>query len=73
MQPVVPALRITNYERSKAFYQALGFQVDWEHRFEPNFPVFMEISREGMSLLSNRTYRRLSGWGFGAFLRGRCG
>ena len=49
MQQVVPALRITNYERSKAFYvDGLGFQVDWEHRFEPRFPVFMSISRDGM-------------------------
>jgi catechol 2,3-dioxygenase-like lactoylglutathione lyase family enzyme len=50
MQAVVPALRITNYARSKNFYERLGFQVDWEHRFEPDFPVFMQISREDMRL-----------------------
>jgi catechol 2,3-dioxygenase-like lactoylglutathione lyase family enzyme len=49
MQRVVPALRITNYERSKAFYvNGLGFTIDWEHRFEPGFPVFMQVSREGL-------------------------
>jgi catechol 2,3-dioxygenase-like lactoylglutathione lyase family enzyme len=43
MQQVVPTLRVTNYARSKAFYvDALGFQIDWEHRFEPKFPVFMQ-------------------------------
>lgn len=48
-QRVVPALRITDYVRSKAFYsEGLGFTVDWEHRFEPHFPVFMQISREGL-------------------------
>jgi catechol 2,3-dioxygenase-like lactoylglutathione lyase family enzyme len=49
MQQVVPVLRITNYERSKAFYvDGLGFTIDWEHRFEPHFPVFMQLSRDGM-------------------------
>lgn len=50
MQRVVPALRITDYTRSKTFYtEGLGFAIDWEHRFESHFPVFMEISRDGMS------------------------
>jgi len=48
-QRVVPALRITNYQKSKAFYvEQLGFRIEWEHRFEPSFPVFMEINRDGM-------------------------
>ena len=51
MQRVVPALRITDYARSKAFYvDALGFQNDGEHRFGPDFPVFMMISRDGMEI-----------------------
>jgi catechol 2,3-dioxygenase-like lactoylglutathione lyase family enzyme len=51
MQRIIPALRITNYEQSKRFYvEALGFQVDWEARFEPGFPVFMQISRDGIKL-----------------------
>ncbi len=56
-QRVVPALRITDYERSKAFYVAkLGFSVEWEHRFEPHFPVFMSIVRDGMRIyLSEHT------------------
>lgn len=57
MQQVVPALRITDYARSKAFYtEGLGFQIDWEHRFEPHFPVFMQVTREGMTIyLSEHT------------------
>jgi catechol 2,3-dioxygenase-like lactoylglutathione lyase family enzyme len=48
-QFVVPALRITDYQRSKAFYvNGLGFHIEWEHRFEPHLPVFMQISREGL-------------------------
>lgn len=51
MQQVVPALRITDHKRSKEFYvDGLGFKVDWEHQFEPNFPVFMQMSKEGISL-----------------------
>jgi catechol 2,3-dioxygenase-like lactoylglutathione lyase family enzyme len=50
MQQVMPTLRITDYEASKAFYvDGLGFQIDWEHRFEPHFPVFMQVSREGLA------------------------
>ena len=50
-QRVVPALRITDYQRSKAYYvETLGFAVEWEHRFEPGFPVFMSVSRDGMQI-----------------------
>lgn len=50
MQSVVPTLRITDYARSRTFYtDALGFSIDWEHRFEPGFPVFMQITRDGLT------------------------
>lgn len=50
-QRVVPALRITDYERSRAYYvEALGFTVAWEHRFAPQFPVFMALVRDGMQI-----------------------
>jgi catechol 2,3-dioxygenase-like lactoylglutathione lyase family enzyme len=50
-QRVVPALRITSYQRSKAFYvDQLGFRVEWEHRFEPTFPVFMSVARDEMQI-----------------------
>ncbi|MGH9673393.1 MAG: glyoxalase superfamily protein, partial [Bryobacteraceae bacterium] len=49
-QLVMPTLRITSYARSKAFYvDGLGFQIDWEHRFKPDFPVFMQVSRDGLA------------------------
>ena len=49
MQNVYPTLRITNYEKSKAFYvDGLGFQIEGEHRFAPHLPVFMTISRDGL-------------------------
>ncbi len=57
MQKVIPTFRITDYEKSKSFYvDGLGFSIDWEHRFEPDFPVYMQITRDGLSLsLSEHT------------------
>jgi catechol 2,3-dioxygenase-like lactoylglutathione lyase family enzyme len=50
-QRVTPQLRMTDWSRSRAFYvDGLGFAVDWEHRFEPGFPVFTQITRDGLSL-----------------------
>ena len=50
-QTVIPQLRITNEQRSVAFYvDGLGFAIDWEHRFEPGFPVFLQLTRAGQSI-----------------------
>jgi catechol 2,3-dioxygenase-like lactoylglutathione lyase family enzyme len=50
-QRVFPQLRMTSWERARAFYvDGLGFSVDWEHRFEPGFPVFAQLSRDGLSI-----------------------
>ena len=50
-QTVIPQFRITDARRSLAFYrEGLGFAVDWEHRFEPGFPVFMQLTRNGQSI-----------------------
>lgn len=51
MQETFSALRITDYDKSKEFYvQRLGFQVDWEHRFGPDFPIFLQVTKRGLSL-----------------------
>jgi len=50
-QTVIPQLRITHAERSLRFYvDGLGFTVDWEHRFEPGFPLFAQLTRQGQTL-----------------------
>jgi len=47
----VPILRIFDIDKAKAFYVGfLGFTIDWEHRFEPSMPMYMQISRGGMAL-----------------------
>jgi len=48
---VIPILRIFSIEKAKEFYlDYLGFQLDWEHRFEDSAPLYMQISRAGMVL-----------------------
>jgi catechol 2,3-dioxygenase-like lactoylglutathione lyase family enzyme len=50
-QTVIPQLRITDVAASLAFYvDGLGFKVDWQHQFEPGFPLFMQITRNGQTL-----------------------
>ncbi len=50
-QTVIPQLRMTNAERSLAFYvQGLGFQVDWTHQFEAGYPLFVQLTRAGQTL-----------------------
>jgi catechol 2,3-dioxygenase-like lactoylglutathione lyase family enzyme len=37
--------------KARAFYvDLLGFRVDWEHRFEPGFPLYMQVSRGSVRL-----------------------
>jgi catechol 2,3-dioxygenase-like lactoylglutathione lyase family enzyme len=41
-----PVLRIFDIDKALEFYgDFLGFKVDWEHRFEPGLPLYMQISR----------------------------
>ena len=49
-QRVMPTLRVRDYSTSKRFYaEGLGFQVEWEHQFEPGLPVFAQLSRDGLA------------------------
>jgi hypothetical protein len=46
---VVPIFRIYSLEKAREFYlDFLGCKVDWEHRFEPDAPVYMRGSRAGL-------------------------
>jgi len=41
-----PILRIFDEAKAKEFYlDFLGFVIDWEHRFEPGLPLYMQVSR----------------------------
>jgi catechol 2,3-dioxygenase-like lactoylglutathione lyase family enzyme len=46
-----PILRIFDEARAREFYVGfLGFTVDWEHRFEPGLPLYLQVSRDGCVL-----------------------
>ncbi len=47
----VPILRIFDVAKAHEFYLGfLGFTVDWEHRFEPGLPLYMQVSRGDLVL-----------------------
>jgi catechol 2,3-dioxygenase-like lactoylglutathione lyase family enzyme len=47
----IPVLRIFDVEKAREFYVGfLGFRVDREHRFEPGFPLYLQVSRDGLVL-----------------------
>jgi catechol 2,3-dioxygenase-like lactoylglutathione lyase family enzyme len=49
--PPIPIFRIFDVDKAMEFYCGfLGFKVDWEHRFGDNFPLYCQVSREGMLL-----------------------
>jgi catechol 2,3-dioxygenase-like lactoylglutathione lyase family enzyme len=47
METAIPVLRIVNAAQAVAWYRRLGYDQEWEHRFEPGFPAFVSISRKG--------------------------
>jgi catechol 2,3-dioxygenase-like lactoylglutathione lyase family enzyme len=44
---ITPILRIFDEAMAREFYvDFLGFKVDWEHRFEPDLPLYMQVSKD---------------------------
>lgn len=51
IQTVIPQLRITHADRSLHFYEhGLGFVIDWTHQFKPDFPLFLQLTRNGQTI-----------------------
>ena len=47
----IPILRMFSVEKAKEFYfDFLGFKLDWEHRFDKDAPLYMQISRRNAVL-----------------------
>jgi len=43
----IPILRSFDETKAKEFYvDFLGFTIDWEHRFEENTPLYMQLSKD---------------------------
>jgi hypothetical protein len=54
---VVPILRIYDERKTREFYlDWLGLVVDWEHRYDNNAPLFMQVSRAGLVLHLSEHY-----------------
>lgn len=46
-----PILRIFDEAKAREFYlDFLGFSVDWEHRFAPGMPLYLQVARDGCVL-----------------------
>jgi len=42
-----PIFRIFDEAKAREFYvDFLGFTIDWEHRFEPGLPLYMQVSKD---------------------------
>jgi uncharacterized glyoxalase superfamily protein PhnB len=51
LERVTPILRSFDEVKAKEFYvDFLGFKVDWEHRFDPGAPLYMQVSKDGCVL-----------------------
>jgi catechol 2,3-dioxygenase-like lactoylglutathione lyase family enzyme len=47
----VPIFRILDLQKALDFYVGfLGFHEDWRHQFEPDAPVYMQVSRDGVAI-----------------------
>lgn len=44
--PLIPVLRIFDGQKAREFYvEFLEWKIDWTHRFEENFPEYLQISQ----------------------------
>src|SRR5215217_2504411 len=51
VEEAIPVLRVADAETSVAWYERLGYEKEWEHRFEPSFPAFVSLARHGTARL----------------------
>ncbi len=49
-EQLAPVLRTTDAARSASWYARLGFEVEGEHRFAPNLPLYLFLRRESMRI-----------------------
>lgn len=50
-EPPAPIFRIFDEEKARGFYEGfLDCRIDWEHRFAPDTPLYMQVSRGALRL-----------------------
>ncbi|MDR9415749.1 MAG: glyoxalase superfamily protein [Gracilimonas sp.] len=58
----IPTFRILDYQLALDFYlRDLGFEMDWEHRFGHDAPVYMQISKNNLTLHLSENERFTAG------------
>ena len=50
MDQVVPILHVKEAKKTAEWYKRLGFEVEGEHRFAPNLPLYMFLRRQDSAL-----------------------
>lgn len=51
IEKTIPVVRTFDEQKAREYYcDWLGFQVDWEHRFEEDMPLYMQISLGNLTL-----------------------
>ncbi len=51
LSSAIPIVRIFSVAKAKEFYlDFLGFTLEWEHRFEEDFPLYAQIRRNDLVL-----------------------
>ncbi|TLS52228.1 VOC family protein [Paenibacillus antri] len=54
---IIPIFRMFDEGKAKQFYvEFLGFQVDWEHRFEPDLPLYLQLSKGAVKIHLSEHY-----------------
>lgn len=55
-EEAIPIIRVANASVAADWYHRLGFEQEWEHRFEPGLPAFVSVARGAARLfLSEHT------------------
>jgi catechol 2,3-dioxygenase-like lactoylglutathione lyase family enzyme len=44
-EEVIPVLYVEDAARALAWYERLDFHKQWDHQFEPGFPLFVSVAR----------------------------
>jgi len=50
IQSVIPTLRVIRVEDALPLYQALGFEVAWQHQLAPDAPRLTAVARDSKEL-----------------------
>lgn len=51
MDEAIPILHVADAEVAVVWYERLGYEKEWEHRFESSTPAFVALARNGAARL----------------------